>query len=91
MGTLLTGNICLSKIDKNKIYKSEKTGELYLGVSLWLNDQPDQYGNTASLVVTATKEEREAKAKAVYLANFKPLPKSEPVPATKEDCDDLPF
>lgn len=36
-----------------------------------INDTQDNYGNNASVFVTQTKEEREAKAKKVYIGNGK--------------------
>ena len=73
MNTLYTGSICLSDIDKTKIAKSEKNGKLYLSVDIWVNEQPDQYGNIGSINVRQSKEEREAKEKKTYIGNFKQL------------------
>ena len=73
MNTLYTGSICLSDIDKTKIAKSEKNGKLYLSVDIWVNEQPDQYGNVGSINVRQSKEEREAKEKKTYIGNFKQL------------------
>lgn len=36
-----------------------------------INDTIDNYGNNASVFITQTKEEREAKAKKVYVGNGK--------------------
>ena len=36
-----------------------------------INDETDQYGNNASVFVSQTKEEREAKAKKTYVGNGK--------------------
>lgn len=36
-----------------------------------INDTQDNYGNNVSVFVTQTKEEREAKAKKVYVGNGK--------------------
>ena len=73
MNTLYTGSICLSDIDKTKIAKSEKNGKLYLSVDIWVNEQPDNYGNIGSINVRQSKEEREAKEKKTYIGNFKQL------------------
>jgi len=73
MNTLYTGSICLSDIDKSKIVKSEKNGKLYLSVDIWVNEQPDNYGNIGSINVRQSKEEREAKEKKTYIGNFKQL------------------
>ena len=73
MNTLYTGSICLSDIDKTKIAKSDKNGKLYLSVDIWVNEQPDNYGNIGSINVRQSKEEREAKEKKTYIGNFKQL------------------
>ena len=36
-----------------------------------INDEQDNYGNNASVFIQQTKEEREAKAKKVYVGNGK--------------------
>ena len=82
--------INLSKIDKSKLFKSEKTGSIYLDATLLLNDQPDQYENHGFIVQDTTKEEREAGIKGAILGNARILEKKETVsaPVLKED---LPF
>ena len=42
-----------------------------VNITISLNDAPDQYGNNASIWISQTKEEREAKAPKVYLGNGK--------------------
>lgn len=93
MNTLYTGSICLSDIDKTKIAKSEKNGKLYLSVDIWVNEQPDNYGNIGSINVRQSKEEREAKEKKTYIGNFKQL-EGKPQAGTylaEEGKGDLPF
>jgi hypothetical protein len=92
MNTLYTGSICLSDIDKTKIAKSEKNGKLYLSVDIWVNEQPDNYGNIGSINVRQSKEEREAKEKKTYIGNFKQL-EGKPQAGTylADDNGDLPF
>jgi hypothetical protein len=48
-----------------------KNGKHYLNINVWVNDQVDQYGNQASLSISQTKEQREAKEKRVYIGNLK--------------------
>jgi len=100
MSKLLTGSIDLNKIDKTKIVDRDKDGNLfqngakYLNVVVWINDEADRYGNTASIQISQSKEEREAGAKAIYIGNLK-----EPQGRTNEPtstrtasvADDLPF
>ena len=93
MNTLYTGSICLSDIDKSKIAKSDKNGKLYLSVDIWVNEQPDNYGNIGSINVRQSKEEREAKEKKTYIGNFKQL-EGKPQAGTylaEEGKGDLPF
>ena len=83
----------MSDIDKSKIAKSEKNGKLYLSVDIWVNEQPDNYGNIGSINVRQSKEEREAKEKKTYIGNFKQL-EGKPVAGTYLADDkgtDLPF
>lgn len=100
MATLLTGSICLTDIPKEKITTSERNGKKYLNITVWLNDEPDTYGNHASIQVSQTKEEREGGAKKAYIGNLKrpepkaasdaPLAHLQNQPAVPETSD-LPF
>lgn len=82
---MMTGSLCLSDIPKDKVFVSEKSGKKYLNVVLWINDEPDKYGNNAAIQVGLTKEEREAKVKPVYIGNLKVSAKQSPPES------DLPF
>jgi hypothetical protein len=86
MSTLYTGSICVSDIDKSKLQQS-KNGKLYLQIDIWINDQADNYGNTASISIRQSKEEREAKTKKTYIGNLKPVEKSN----SAAPINDLPF
>ncbi len=100
MAKLLTGSIDLNKIDKTKIVSTDKNGNpfengaKYLNVVVWVNDEPDNYGNNASIQISQSKEEREAGAKSIYIGNLKE-PQSrtnEPTSArTASVGDTLPF
>lgn len=94
MSKIISVNLNLSKIDKSKIYKGEKGS--YLGVQIAINDEPDEYGNNASVWVNQTKEEREAKAKKVYLGNGKIVWSDEAkaeasTTVESNESDDLPY
>lgn len=54
MSKLYTGSIDVTKIDKEKLYKGEKG--TYLNLTIWINDQPDNYGNTMSIQQTTPKD-----------------------------------
>ena len=104
---MLTGSIDLNKIDKTKIVSTDKNGNpfengaKYLNVVVWLNDEADKYGNSASIQISQSKEERESGVKAIYIGNLKE-PQSrnnEPTSAKNAQAtsrnlmtsDDLPF
>ncbi len=102
---MYTGSIDLNKIDKSKVVTTDKNGKpfengaKYLNIVLWINDEADQYGNNASIQVSQTKEEKEAKQKVTYLGNLKEYKKNSTQSSDqvednipKEDGDDrLPF
>ena len=69
MASIIKANINLNDIPKDKIYEGKKGN--YLGVTITINDEVDQFGNQGPIVVEQTKEEREAKAAKVYLGNVK--------------------
>jgi hypothetical protein len=101
MAKLINISICLTDIEKGRIQVA-KNGKKYLGVTLSVNDDKDQYGNDVQLYHTQTKEERDAKAKRAYLGNGRVIWSSDAtVAAAKEPAasvevqansvDDLPF
>lgn len=62
----------LTKVDKNKLFRSEKTSAVYLDVTLLENKNGvDQYGNSFMAVQDVSKEEREAGIKGAILGNGK--------------------
>ena len=70
------GSIDLTKIDESKIVTKDNNGNpfksngRFLNVTFWINDEPDQFGNDASIQQSLTKEERDA-GKKIYLGNLK--------------------
>ena len=105
MASIIATSIDLTKIPKDKIIEGKK-GK-YLPITITLNDELDQFGNSGPIVVQQSKEEREAKAAKVYLGNVKVVwtndvnvgvaPKdvapAQPAaqPAAAEQVDALPF
>lgn len=96
---LINCSICLSDIPKEKI-KLYDNGKKYLSVVVSDLREKDAYGNTHSIYVSQTREEREAREKRIYLGNGKAVnfnreshPRIDEVadlpPAT--GYDDLPF
>lgn len=95
MSQLFNGSICLTDIPKDKITTSEKNGKKYLNITVWLNDDADQYGNIGSLQVSQSKQEREAGEKKQYIGNFKKPQGAAPAPQSNGSeslsDDSLPF
>lgn len=95
MAKMMSAKIDVNKIDKSKLFKGAKG--TYLDVTIVLNDEADQFGNTVSIIQSQTKEERDAKSDKNYLGNGKVFWSSEGGNApskqaeTIDDSDSLPF
>ena len=103
MASLTSININVSKIPKEKLYDGKK-GK-YLQVTFVQNNEPDQFGQNASVYVSQSQEENENKVPKIYLGNGKvvwtdgqvvdPVKKESsapaPQPAQEEEDTDLPF
>lgn len=104
---MITFSINLSKLPKDKMTTSKK-GDRYINLVMWENkDGEDQYGNTHTITVANTKEERNSGAETIYVGNGKDWdqqekPKAKPQKSSKQkpvqvqadfldDDDDLPF
>lgn len=92
MSRMLIGSIDLNKIDKSKIVTKDKDGNpfkngaKYINITVWVNDEIDQYGNNASIQIGG-KEDK------VYIGNLKDYVKegaAAPVNSSSTE-DDLPF
>ena len=69
MAKLISVSIDVTKLDKNKFIRGKKG--TYADLTISLNDQEDQYGNTVSIWQAQTKEERDAKERRNFLGNGK--------------------
>jgi hypothetical protein len=67
MASIIKTSINLNEIPKDKIIVGKK-GK-YLPITITINDEVDQFGNQGPVVVSQSKEEREAKNPKVYLGN----------------------
>ncbi len=67
MAGIIKTSINLSSIPKDKIIEGKK-GK-YLPITITVNDEVDQFGNQGPVIVSQSKEEREAKLEKVYLGN----------------------
>jgi hypothetical protein len=94
---MIIADICLSDIPAENRTQG-KNGKWYTKVVVDERKQPDQYGNTHSVYMNQTKEQREAKETKVYVGNGKELvfggaakkPDYEQLPDQKSS-DGLPF
>ena len=91
MAKLITASIDVTKLDKEKLVKGKKG--TYANLTIWLNDEVDQFGNDVSIQQSLSKEEREAGASKIYLGNGKQHNgKAEPQQASVDNEEnDLPF
>lgn len=89
MSKLYLGSIDLNKIKKEDIVSTDKDGKpfqngaKYLNVSIWVNDEPDKYGNSVS-VKTGSKEA------SYYIGNAKEYNANNKQGVVDNDSD-LPF
>ena len=95
------GSICHTdymeavKTGKFKGVKSEKNGKVYVNVKIWVNDEPDQFGNSATIQLAKKDEFKDEKVNS-YIGNLKESEYKappEPIANDFEDIDDseLPF
>lgn len=90
MKNLIIGaSIDLSKLDKTKI-KEGKNGSKYYDVTLFLSDEPNQFGQHLAITTSQTKEERATQTKNHYIGNGKIVFNSEQ-PIVEKQANDLPF
>lgn len=69
---MITVSIDLTAIkESGKVTKSEKNGHSYINIVVDERKQPDNYGNTHTVYISQSKEEREAKKEKKYCGNGK--------------------
>lgn len=87
MSDFILGSICLTTlIEKAKqghsaFSKSAKDGKVYFNYAEWINDEPNDFGQHSSLLLSSSKDMKEAEGK-VYIGNGK---KFENKPVTEKD------
>ena len=99
MSKLLTGSInydVLKEALKTGMINAQKAenGTRYININVWVNDQPDQYGNDGSIQLQFKKEYQHEKK--IYIGNLKTYtPKIQEATANdfsnEDEDDDLPF
>lgn len=100
MADFITGSICLSNIPKEQIKKG-KDGKMYISIVIAERQEVSTYGETHTIFMSQTEEDRNAKAPKRYIGGAKKhQPKPAPVtaeeinnlpPISQDDVDDLPF
>src|SRR5690554_4006148 len=68
MAQIISVSIDLNKLDKSRIIEG-KNGAKYYNSTVNVNDEKDQYGNDASVTISQTAEERQAKAQRTFVGN----------------------
>lgn len=98
MSQMLTGSLCFTDFREalKKAHSSgskSANGKIYANIVIWINDEPDKFGNTVSIQLNSTKEKREEEGK-IYIGNAKPMAQAVPEAVSSNDIDDdddLPF
>ena len=67
---MTTMNICLSNLPKSAMITG-KDGKIYINLTINKMKERDTYGNSDTIYVSKTKEEREANALTVYVGKGK--------------------
>lgn len=104
MAKLFYGSICIDTImeqgkAKHSAFQKGKNGKIYANISVWLNDEPDEYDNVMSLKLSASKEalEKDKEQGKIYIGNCKESDNTTTPINTKDSekfgawKDDLPF
>lgn len=98
MADFISCGICLSDIPKDKIKRAEN-GKCYLNIQVAQRREVDHYGNTHTIYISQTKEEREAKENKTYIGQgkaYNPQPAAPSVESIEQmppadNWDDLPY
>ena len=84
----------LSKIPKDKIFNAD-SGAKYLDVVVFQRDIPTDWGDTLTVSISKTKEEREAGEQTIYIGSERELGQSQGQSqkkiSTENSGDGLPF
>jgi hypothetical protein len=102
MSILINGSLCLTDLVEqaqkgHSAFNRGKNNKVYVNFTEWVNDEPDAYGNHASIQLNSTKEKRETEGK-VYIGNGKRSDTTQSHPVTPQEAapiaaalDNLPF
>lgn len=68
---MIVASICLSDIPAEARKKSDKNGKIYTTIVIDERKEADQFGNTHSVAINQTKEQRDNKEKKLYIGSGK--------------------
>lgn len=90
-----TDLVALGKAGHSAFSRNKKTGKIYLSVSVWDNDKPNEWGQDVAMQLNPAKDSDDKK---VYVGNGKIIKfdnsanyNSPANPIVAEDDEDLPF
>lgn len=63
--------ICLEDLTDIPFNVGQKNGKHYVSLSVWINDEADDYQNNGSFSLRQSQQDREQQAKKVYVGNLK--------------------
>ncbi len=89
---LFYGSLCVTDLieqanKKHSGFTKGQNGKIYAAVNIWLNGEPDKYGNTISVQLQSSKEKRDIEGK-IYLGNAKKADNT-PKPIADKDASSL--
>lgn len=75
MGQKYYGSICMSDLinfvkKQHSAFNKADNGKIYANVNVWLNDEPDKFGNQMSIQLNPVKDKVESDGRP-YFGNFK--------------------
>lgn len=73
---------------KHSAFTKGGNGKIYCNISVWVNDQVDQYGNSMSLLLSSKKENKDQEGKQ-YIGNCKKSEYDGPQPISDGDVSSV--
>ena len=73
MKQMISLSIDLSKIDRSRIVAGKNGTSKYYGVTVLIEDVPDQYNKNCKVWQEQTKEERDSKAQKIFIGGGKTI------------------
>lgn len=89
------GSVCLTDILKNAklphsaFVRAGKDSKAYANIQIWVNDEPDKYGNSISIKLNSKDEEAQKLEGNVYIGQAKKAERKSPENLTAEQAEEL--